>query len=195
MAATYDFINRDKMVNVPYRVCKSIKEFNSSQNQREICSRCPLKGLKMPANCVTHVVVQRQIYIMTVSCIVFSAYKDTFYYWEKIKVSKLQPIIFYQDRRINKTSHKKNASVWSISAAFKYWLQIHLGELCDVTAESTGDLKNFLPSNLVQTDSVHICYFKHTAFSTIHSLWGTKQQQWLPVSTAACIKGLILSHF
>jgi hypothetical protein len=33
---------------------------------------------------------------------------------------------------------------------------------CDVTAESTVDLKNFLPSNLVQTDSVHICYLQHT---------------------------------
>jgi len=37
MAATYDFIKCDKMVNVPYWVCKSIKEFNSSQNQIEIC--------------------------------------------------------------------------------------------------------------------------------------------------------------
>jgi hypothetical protein len=71
----------------------------------------------------------------------------------------------------------KNASVWSISVAFKYWLQIHVGELCDVTAESTVDLKNFLQSNLVQTDSVHICYLKHTALSTIHSLLGTKQHQ------------------
>jgi hypothetical protein len=31
MAATYDFINSDKLVNVSYW-CKSIKEFNSSQN-------------------------------------------------------------------------------------------------------------------------------------------------------------------
>jgi hypothetical protein len=61
----------------------------------------------MSANCVTtHVVVQGQIYIMTVSCIVFSAYKKTPFITEKkIKVSKLHPVTFYQDRRINETSH------------------------------------------------------------------------------------------
>jgi len=52
-----------------------------------------------------------------------------------------------------------------------------VGELCDVTAESTVDLKNFLPSNLVLTDSVEICYLKHTALSTIHNLLGIKQRQ------------------
>jgi len=31
MAATYDFVNCDKLANVSYW-CKSIKEFNSSQN-------------------------------------------------------------------------------------------------------------------------------------------------------------------
>jgi hypothetical protein len=44
---------------------------------------------------------------------------------------------------------QRNASVWSVTAAFKYWLQIHLGELYEVTAESTVDLKNFLPRGTV----------------------------------------------
>jgi len=87
-----------------------------------------------------------------------------------MKVSKLHPIMFYQDRCINKTSHKKNASVWSISAAFKYWLQIRLGELCDVTDESTVNLKNFLPSNLVQTDSVHMLFETYCLFNHTHSV-------------------------